>query len=191
MVNRGAAELEGGTDSPSQVPYASHEWFLRELAFAWDCGGEGEGERRSVVFNSLQSHGLYSPWNSPSQNTGAGSLSLLQGIYPTQRLNPGLPPCRRILHQLSHQGSPRILEWVAYPFSSGSSWPRNPSGSPALQENSLPTELSGKPLLASMFMGKSSLLTSSWFRLHCHSCKPQLAVSPQSNKEQKVQSTCL
>ena len=39
--------------------------------------------------------------------------------------NPGLPHCRRILYQLSHQGSPRILEWVAYPFSRGSSWPRN------------------------------------------------------------------
>ena len=54
-----------------------------------------------------------------------GSLSLLQGIFPTQGLNPGLPHCRRILYQLSHQDTPRILEWAAYPFSSGSSWPRN------------------------------------------------------------------
>ena len=46
-----------------------------------------------------------------------GSLPLLQGIFPTQGSNPGLPHCRRILHQLSHKGSPRILEWVAYPFS--------------------------------------------------------------------------
>ena len=50
--------------------------------------------------------GLYSPWNSPGQNTGAGSLSLLQGIIPTQGSNPGLPNCRQILYQLSHQGSP-------------------------------------------------------------------------------------
>ena len=78
--------------------------------------------------NSLRPHGLYSPWNSPGQNTGVSSLSLLQGIFPTQGLNPGLPHCRRILYQLSHQGSPRILEWVAYPFSSGSSWPRNQTG---------------------------------------------------------------
>ena len=145
----------------------------------------------SVVSNSSWPHGLYSSWNSPGQNTGAGSLSILQGIFPTQRSSPGLPHCRRILHQLSHKGSPRILEWVAYPFSRGFSWPRSPSASPALQEDSLPTELSGKPLLARMFTGKSSLLTSSWFRLRCHSCKPQLAVSPQSNKEQNVQSTCL
>ena len=65
------------------------------------------------------------PWNSPGQNTGVGSLSLLQGIFPTQGSNPGFPHCRWILYQLSHKGSPRILEWVAYPFSSGSSWPRN------------------------------------------------------------------
>ena len=67
----------------------------------------------------------YSPWNSPGQNTGVGSLFLLQGIFPTQGLNPGLPHCNQIIYQLSHQGSPRILEWVAYPFSSRSFWPRN------------------------------------------------------------------
>ena len=41
--------------------------------------------------DSLQPHGLYSPWNSPGQNTGVGSLSLLQGIFPSQGLNPGSP----------------------------------------------------------------------------------------------------
>ena len=59
---------------------------------------------------------------------GVGSLSFLQGIFPTQGLNPGLPHCRWILYQLSHKGSPRILEWVAYPFSSRSSRPRNRTG---------------------------------------------------------------
>ena len=82
-------------------------------------------ESHSVVSNSLQLHGLYSPWNSPGQNTRVGSLSLLLGIFPTQGLNPGLPHCRQILYQLSHKGSPRILEWVACPFSSGSSYPRD------------------------------------------------------------------
>jgi len=48
-------------------------------------------------------HGLYSPWNSPG---------LLHGIFPIQGSNPGLLHCRRILYQLSHKGSPRILEWV-------------------------------------------------------------------------------
>ena len=42
------------------------------------------------------------------QNTGVGSLSLLQGIFPTQGWNPGLPHCRWILYQLSHRGSPDL-----------------------------------------------------------------------------------
>ena len=73
----------------------------------------------------LWPHGLYSPWNSPCQNAGMVNLSLLQGIFPTQGWNPGLPHCRQILYQLSHKGSPRILDWVDYPFSSESSQPRN------------------------------------------------------------------
>ena len=81
-------------------------------------------ESRSACPN-LQLHGLYSPWNYLGQNTGVGSLSLLQGIFPTQGLNPGLLHCRQVLYQLSHKGSPRILEWVAYPFSRRSSWLRN------------------------------------------------------------------
>ena len=66
-----------------------------------------------------------SPWNSPGQNTGVGSLSLLQEVFPTQGWNLGFLHCRWILYQLSHKRGPRILSWVAYPFSSGSSWPRN------------------------------------------------------------------
>ena len=67
----------------------------------------------------------YSPWNSPGQNTRVGSFSLLQGIFPTPGLNPGLRHCRQILYQLSHKGSQRILKWVAYPFSSRSFRSRN------------------------------------------------------------------
>ena len=53
-------------------------------------------------------------------------VSLFWGIFPTQGSNPGFPQCRWILfYQLSHQGSPRIVEWVAYPFSSGFSWLRD------------------------------------------------------------------
>ena len=75
--------------------------------------------------DSLWPHGLYSPWNSPGQNTGVVSRFLPQGNVPTQGLNPGLLHCRQILYQMSHKGSARILEWVAYPFSRGSSWLRN------------------------------------------------------------------
>ena len=64
-----------------------------------------ESESLSVVSDSLRPHGLHSPWDSLGQNPGVGSLSLLQGIFPTQGLNPGLPYCRRILYQLSHKGS--------------------------------------------------------------------------------------
>ena len=95
----------------------------------WGCKGHMELGTEVKVAQSCPSlcdpHGLYSPWHSPGQNTGVGSLSLLQGIFPTQGSNPGLLHCRQILYQLSHKGSPRILEWVAYPFSSRSSQPRN------------------------------------------------------------------
>ena len=102
-------------------------------------------ESHLVVSHSLRPHGLYSPWNSPGQNTGVGNLSLLQGIFATQVSNPGIPHYRWILHQLSHQGSPRILEWVDYLFSRGSSWPRNQTGVSALQADSLPAEPQEKP----------------------------------------------
>ena len=87
------------------------------------------------------------PSESPGKpkNIGMSSLFLLQGNFPTHELNRGLLYCRWILYQLSHQGSPRILEWVAYLFSSGSSDPGIELGSPALQADSLPAEPPGKP----------------------------------------------
>ena len=88
----------------------------------------------------VRPHGLYSPWNSPGWNTGVPSCSLLQRIFPNQGSKPGLPHCRQTLYQLSHQGSSGIQEWVVYPFSSGSSWTRSWTRSPALQMNSLPAE---------------------------------------------------
>ena len=62
---------------------------------------------------------------SPGKKTGVGCQAFLQEIIPTQGSNPGFPHCRQLLYQLSHRGSPRILEWVAYPFSRGTSQPRN------------------------------------------------------------------
>ena len=85
-------------------------------------------ESHSVVSDSLWPHGLHSPWDSPGQYTRVGSCSLLQGIFPTQGSNPGLLHCGLIPYQLSHKGSPRLLEWAAYPFSSRSSQPRNRTG---------------------------------------------------------------
>ena len=81
------------------------------------------------VSDFLQPPGLCSPWNSLGQNTGVGSLSLLQGVFPTQGSNPGLGILEtQVLCQLSHKGSPRILKWVAYPFFSRSFQPRNWAG---------------------------------------------------------------
>ena len=62
-----------------------------------------------VVSDSLRPHRLYSPWNSPGQNTGVGSCSLLQRIFPTQGSNPGLLHCWWVLYQLSPEGSPVIF----------------------------------------------------------------------------------
>ena len=77
-------------------------------------------EGHSVVSYSFRPHGLYSPWNSPSQKTRVGSLSLLQGIFPSQGSNPGFPHCRWILYQLSHKGSP-LKGWEA-PKQNGNSF---------------------------------------------------------------------
>ena len=77
---------------------------------------KSESESLSVMSDSLRPHGLYSPWNSSGQNTGVGSLSLLQGIFPSQGSNPGLPHGRQILYQLSHKGSPCISISVQFSY---------------------------------------------------------------------------
>ena len=95
----------------------SKEGFLSVLSISiWAQASKGkweiplfvksESKSCSVVSSSLW---LYSPWNSPGQNTGVGSFSLLQGLFPTQGSNPGLLHCRRILYQLSYQGNPSPL----------------------------------------------------------------------------------
>ena len=91
----------------------------------------------SAVSDSLQHHGLQPtrllcPWDSPGKDAGVGSCSLLQGIFLTQGLNPSRPHCRWILYHLGQQGNKWTLEWVAYPFSRGSSWPRNRTGVPCI-----------------------------------------------------------
>ena len=84
-------------------------------------------ESRSVVSDSLQPHGLYSPWSSPGQNTGVGSLSLLQGIFPTQESNPGLGLIHYIGSAIHRICNPPHLQ------------------STTLQVDSLPAEPPGKP----------------------------------------------
>ena len=84
--------------------------------------------------------------DSPGKNTGVGCHALLQGIFPNQGWNPGLLHCRWILYCLSHQGSPRTLEWLSYPSPGDLPDSGIEPGSPALQADSLPAELPGKPL---------------------------------------------
>ena len=111
-----------------------HNWVIFTIITSQDCirihhdVGHMKVRVIQVMSNSLQPHRLYNPWNSPGRNTEVGSLSFLQGIFPTQGLNPGLPYCRWLLYQLSHKGTPRILEWVAYPFFSRCSQPRSWTG---------------------------------------------------------------
>ena len=72
-----------------------------------------ESESHSVMSDSLQPHGLYSPWNSPGQNIGVGSCSLLQGIFLIQGSNPGPLHCRQILYQLRYTRAPWWEQWGA------------------------------------------------------------------------------
>ena len=81
-----------------------------ECAKEWDSLSKSPrpvkwSETCSVMSDSLCPTELYSPWNSPGQNTGVGSPSLLWWIFQTQGLNPGFMHCKWILYQLSHQGS--------------------------------------------------------------------------------------
>ena len=140
------AEMSGG-NTDTGAHRTRPIWRLWNTCQLLLWNPESKSESRSVVSNSLWPHGLYSPWNSPGKNTGVGSLSLLQGIFPTHGSNPGLLHCRQILYQLSNKGSQRILEWAAYPFSSRSSWLRNQIGVSCIAADSLSTELSETPTL--------------------------------------------
>ena len=73
-----------------------------------DCGHD---HIRWILYSpALQADSLPSGPQGKSKNTGVGSLSLLQGSFPTQDLNRGLLHCRRILYQLSYQGSPKFTD---------------------------------------------------------------------------------
>ena len=71
---------------------------------------ESESESRSVLSDCLRPHGLYSSWKPTRQNTVVGSLSFLQGIFPSQGFNPGLLHCRQILYSLSFEGGPSYFQ---------------------------------------------------------------------------------
>ena len=68
----------------------------------WSCSVMSD----SLRFHELKPTSFLCPWNFPGKSTGAGCHFLLQGIFPTQGSNPGLPHCRQTLYHLSHKGSP-------------------------------------------------------------------------------------
>ena len=96
------------------------------------------------------------PLGKPGQSTRVSCHSLLQEILPTQELNPGLPYWRWILYQLRHQGSSRMLEWVAYPVSSRSSWPRNQTRVSCIADR-----------FFIIWATREALLFYSWILFHC------------------------
>ena len=122
-------------------------------------------ESRSVVSDSLWPRELYSPWDSPGQNTGVSSLSLLQGIFPTQGSNPGLPCCRQSLYPLSHQGSPVSACFSAFHLRN---WkdvalilaPLSPSSESFSRNPALQSTLSSSLLLKGVFPDSSECLFS-------------------------------
>ena len=121
------------------------------------------------MFNSLRPHGLDTLWNSLGQTTGVGSLFLLQGIFSTQGLHPGLPHCRQILYQLSQQGSASspIIRLIIREYSRS-------------REKSMKSSLD-KVLVASRLWGKFTATSfSPSCKLHTEHCFSQ--------KSQKVKS---
>ena len=112
-TENGQPELQAVSARPGGLTTGCKRWDSTEST-GLSIIGRDESASHSVVSDSLQPHELYSPWNSPGQNTGVGSCSLLQGIFPTLGSNPGLRHCRRILYHISHQGSP--LGRIPWPY---------------------------------------------------------------------------
>ena len=82
-------------------------FFGNELLSIAQTQNESESESCSVVSDSLESLGLYSPWNSPGQNTGVGSLSLLQGNLPNSGIEPRSPALQADSLPAEPQGKPK------------------------------------------------------------------------------------
>ena len=100
---------------------------------------------------------LLSPWDSPGKNSEVGCHALLQRIFPTQGSNSGFPHCRQILGHLSHQGSPRILECIAYPFSRGPSQLSNRTGVSCIAGRFISSWATRKPILQRVIFKKKEV----------------------------------
>ena len=91
------------------------QWLKSDVFCLADTSHEvKQSESHSVMSDSLWPCGLCIPWSSPGQNTGVGSLFLLQGTLLIQGLNQGLQHCRWILYELSHKGSPNVSHSIVH-----------------------------------------------------------------------------
>ena len=142
-----------------------HKWKYKHLIQKYFKQIESESESCSVMSTSLRPPGRYSPRNSPGHNTGVGSLSLLQGIFPTQGSNPGLSHCRWILYQLSHKRSPciysvqfsrSVVSDSLRPHESQHARPPCPSQTPGVHSNSCPLSRWCHPAISSSVVPFSS-----------------------------------
>ena len=118
---------------------STNRWMDKEVVVHIHSGILSES--RLVVCDSLRPCGLYSPWNSPGQNTGMGSLSLLHGIFPTQGSNPDLPHCRQFFTSWTTREAQEYWSGQPIPSPVDLPYPGIEPGSPTLQVDSLPTEL--------------------------------------------------
>ena len=122
---------------PGSPPCQPSTVGRREGSWPWQCPFLKAKVQVTQSCPTLRDPMDCSPWKSPAQNTGVGSLSLLQRIFPTQGPNPGLPHCRWILYQPSHQGSSIPELWPVLPLHPclASTWRHSgclPGASPAL-----------------------------------------------------------
>ena len=112
-LGKGGAWRPGRLSEPSSVMLALPEkWTRHPKETTLSLHTESESESCSVKLNFWRTHGQYSPWNSPGQNIGVGSRFLLQGIFPTQGLNPGLPHCRQIFLPAEPSGRPSAIDKI-------------------------------------------------------------------------------
>ena len=106
-------------DSAIGIPMASHShsipflWFITEHQTWAPCQVKVAQWYLTLQPRGLEPARLLCPWDSPGKDIGVGSLSLIQGMLPTQVSNPGLPHCRRIISCLSHQQALCLLQWIS------------------------------------------------------------------------------
>ena len=117
-------------------------------------------ESHSVMSNSLQPHGLYSLWNSPGQNTGVGSVSLLQGTFPTQGSNPSLHVLQADSLPAEPQGTPKNTG-VGFSYFSHPNHEKQKDYSPYLIGKD-----AGSEFKLGTFLVVQTSLAIQWLRLH-------------------------